>query len=40
MITKETEIAVGAGLRLRAQKSGVVYSAADGDQPSHLISLI
>ncbi len=39
MITKETEVAVGTGLRRIAKSEGRVYTAADGDQPSHLISL-
>ncbi len=40
MVTKETDMAVGAGLRHMAKQAGLVYAAADGDQPSHLISLI
>lgn len=40
MVTKETDMVVGAGLRRIAKQAGRVYTAADGDQPSHLISLI
>jgi len=40
MVTKEVDICVGPILRQMAQSAGVVYTAADGDQPSHLISLI
>ena len=40
MITKETEVVVGSLLRQRAQQAGLVYTVADGDQPSLLIALI
>lgn len=40
MVTKETDICVGPVLRQMAKQAGLVYTAADGDQPSHLISLI
>lgn len=40
MITKETDVVAGVGLRRMARQAGLVYSAADGDQPSHLISLV
>jgi len=40
MITKETEVVVGSILRQIAQQAGLVYTAADGDQPSLLIALI
>jgi len=40
MVTKETDICVGPVLRRMARRSDLVYSAADGDQPSHLISLV
>jgi predicted homoserine dehydrogenase-like protein len=40
MVTKETDICVGPVLRQMARQAGLVYTAADGDQPSHLISLI
>lgn len=40
MVTKEVDICVGPLLRQMAKRAGVVYTAADGDQPSHLISLI
>jgi len=40
MVTKEAEVVVGTILRRIAQENNVVYSCADGDQPSHLISLI
>ena len=40
MVTKEVDISVGPILRQKAKQAGVVYTAADGDQPSHIISLI
>jgi predicted homoserine dehydrogenase-like protein len=40
MVTKEVDICIGPLLRQMAQSAGLVYTAADGDQPSHLISLI
>ena len=40
MVTKEVDICVAPILRQMARQAGVVYTAADGDQPSHLISLI
>lgn len=40
MVTKETDICVGTVLRQMARQADLVYSAADGDQPSHLISLV
>lgn len=40
MITKETEVVVGTGLRRIAKQANLVYSSADGDQPGHLISLV
>lgn len=40
MVTKETEVVVGTLLRRIAKENDTVYSCADGDQPSHLISLI
>ncbi|HAA75568.1 TPA: hypothetical protein DCE37_10635 [Candidatus Latescibacteria bacterium] len=40
MVTKEVDICVGPILRQKAKQAGVVYTASDGDQPSHLISLI
>lgn len=40
MVTKETEIVVGTALRRIAKENETVYSCADGDQPSHLISLV
>ena len=40
MVTKEVDICVGPLMRQMAKSAGLVYTAADGDQPSHLISLI
>ena len=40
MVTKETEVVLGTLLRRIAKENNAVYSCADGDQPSHLISLI
>ena len=40
MVTKETDCVVGPTLNRLAEKAGVVYTPADGDQPSLLIGLI
>ena len=40
MVTKETDCVVGPILNRLAQKAGLVYTPADGDQPSLLIGLI
>ena len=40
MVTKETDCVVGPILNRQAQKTGLVYTPADGDQPSLLIGLI
>ena len=40
MVTKETDCVVGPTLNRLAQKAGLVYTPADGDQPSLLIGLI
>ena len=40
MVTKETDCVVGPILNRLAQKNGLVYTPADGDQPSLLIGLI
>ena len=40
MVTKETDCVVGPILNRRAQNAGLVYTPADGDQPSLLIGLI
>ena len=40
MVTKETDCVVGPVLNRRAEHAGVVYTPADGDQPSLLIGLI
>jgi len=40
MVTKETDCVVGPILNRQAQKAGLVYTPADGDQPSLLIGLI
>ena len=40
MVTKETDCVVGPILNRLAQNAGVVYTSADGDQPSLLIGLI
>jgi predicted homoserine dehydrogenase-like protein len=40
MVTKESDCVVGPILNRLAEKAGVVYTPADGDQPSLLIGLI
>ena len=40
MVTKETDCVVGPTLNRLAEKAGLVYTPADGDQPSLLIGLI
>jgi len=40
MVTKETDCVVGPILDRLAEKAGVVYTPADGDQPSLLIGMI
>ena len=40
MVTKETDCVVGPVLNRMAEDAGVVYTPADGDQPSLLIGLI
>lgn len=40
MVTKETDSVVGPYLNRLAQEHGVVYTTADGDQPSNLIGLV
>ena len=40
MVTKETDCVVGPILNRLAEKAGLVYTPADGDQPSLLIGLI
>ena len=40
MVTKETDCVVGPVLNRLAQNAGLVYTPADGDQPSLLIGLI
>ena len=40
MVNKETDSAVGPMLRHLADRNGVVYSMADGDQPGLLIGLV
>jgi predicted homoserine dehydrogenase-like protein len=40
MVTKETDCVVGPELNRRAQNAGLVYTPADGDQPSLLFGLI
>ncbi|WP_431283599.1 NAD(P)H-dependent oxidoreductase [Humitalea sp. 24SJ18S-53] len=40
MVTKETDSVVGPHLNALAKKHGVVYTTADGDQPSNLIGLV
>jgi predicted homoserine dehydrogenase-like protein len=40
MVTKETDCVVGPILNRLAQNAGLVYTPADGDQPSLLIGLI
>ena len=40
MVTKETDCVVGPILSKMAQEQGLVYTQADGDQPSMLIGLI
>ena len=40
MVTKETDCLVGPILNRLAEKAGLVYTPADGDQPSLLIGLI
>ncbi|CAB1060099.1 Homoserine dehydrogenase (EC [Olavius sp. associated proteobacterium Delta 1] len=40
MVTKETDCVVGPALNRLAEKAGLVYTPADGDQPSLLIGLI
>jgi predicted homoserine dehydrogenase-like protein len=40
MVTKESDCVVGPVLSRLAEKAGVVYTPADGDQPSLLIGLI
>lgn len=40
MVTKESDCVVGPILNRLAEKAGVVYTLADGDQPSLLIGLI
>jgi predicted homoserine dehydrogenase-like protein len=40
MVSKETEATIGPALSRVAEKHGVVYTTADGDQPSNLIGLI
>lgn len=40
MVTKETDSVVGPCLNRVAQERGVVYTTADGDQPSNLIDLV
>jgi len=40
MVTKETDCVVGPTLNRLAEKNGLVYTPADGDQPSLLIGLI
>ena len=40
MVTKETDCVIGPALNRLAEKAGLVYTPADGDQPSLLIGLI
>ncbi|MFC0409789.1 NAD(P)H-dependent oxidoreductase [Roseomonas elaeocarpi] len=40
MVTKETDSVVGPELNRRAVAKGLVYTTADGDQPSNLVGLV
>lgn len=40
MVSKETDSVVGPQLTLAARRKSVVYTTADGDQPSNLIGLV
>ncbi|MDR3438301.1 homoserine dehydrogenase [Telmatospirillum sp.] len=40
MVSKETDSVVGPQLNRLARENGVVYTTADGDQPSNLIGLV
>ena len=40
MVTIETDVTVGAALKRRADKAGVVYTLVDGDQPGCIMNMV